>query len=174
MARLAFGVWRLAFGVRRSAAQRISSPEGQNDRSPARRASRGPAPQGIQDSAQGFSPGNLKIDGSPEGERGGYERKLAPIAAQKSDYAIGTFRIGPSDPASALLGRSIWRPSASGRVALGGRFPGLKPWAEFWSPCGAQKRPQPKDCGRQPFRSKIILNLIFAPFLSVPENCWHS
>ena len=28
----------------------------------------------------------------------------------------------------------------SGRVALGGRFPGLKPWAEFCSPCGAENK----------------------------------
>ncbi len=40
----------------------------------------------------------------------------------------------------------------SGHVALGTRFPGMKPWAEFRSPCGAQKqRPQPKVCGQQPF-----------------------
>jgi hypothetical protein len=45
----------------------------------------------------------------------------------------------PSDPAFALLGRSIWRPT--GRVALGGRFPGLKPWAEFCSPSGHNLSP---------------------------------
>ena len=62
----------------------------------------------------------------------------------------------------AWLGRSIWRPlQPSGRVALGGRFLGLKPWAEFRSPCGGAKtKASTQECGLQPFlRSKIILNL---------------
>jgi hypothetical protein len=58
----------------------------------------GPAPQELQDS--GFNLGNPqnKRFALTRGERGGYQRKLAPIAAQKSDYAIGTgynWTIGP-------------------------------------------------------------------------------
>jgi hypothetical protein len=50
----------------------------------------------------------------------------------------------PSGPASAWLGRSVWRPFRARR--LGGRLPGLKPWAELSSPCGAQnKDPQLED-----------------------------
>jgi hypothetical protein len=37
-------------------------------------------------------------------------------------------------------------------LALGGRFPALKPWAAFGSPSGAQNKGQPKDYGLQPFR----------------------
>jgi hypothetical protein len=36
--------------------------------------------------------------------------KLAPIALQKSEYAIGTCYNWTIGPASVLLGRSIWRP----------------------------------------------------------------
>jgi hypothetical protein len=59
-----------------------------------------------------------------------------------------------------LVGRSSLAPP-SGRVALGGRFPGLKPWAEFRSPCGAKNKDlNPGIVADSPFlRSKIILNL---------------
>jgi hypothetical protein len=43
------------------------------------------------------------------GERCGYQMKLAPIAAQSQSGQLERATIGPSDPASALLGRSIWR-----------------------------------------------------------------
>ena len=97
-----------------------------------------PAPQGVQNSAQGFNPGNpqnkrfaLKLKGR-EMRVPDEAMKLAPVAAQKSECAIGACDNWTTEPTSALLGRSIWSPpSASGRVALGGRFPGLKPWAEF-------------------------------------------
>jgi hypothetical protein len=43
----------------------------------------------------------------------------------------------------------------SGRVALGGRFPGLKPWAEFCSPCGAQNKGlSPMIVAYSPFGAK--------------------
>ena len=74
---------------------------------------------------------------------------------------MGRATIGPLDPASALLGRDLAPPS--GRVALGGRFPGLKPglkpWAEFCRPFGAQNKGLSPDCGLQPVRSKMILSL---------------
>jgi hypothetical protein len=72
---------------------------------------RGPAPQGLQSSAQGFNPGN------PQNKRfamKGREMRVPDEArthtAQKSERAIGMCSIGPSDPASILLGRSIRRP----------------------------------------------------------------
>ena len=77
--------------------------------------------------------------------------KLAPIAAQKSECAIGTcynWTIGPR----FRLVRTFDLAPPSGRVALGGRFPGLKPWAEFCSPCGAQNKGlSPRIVGLQPF-----------------------
>jgi hypothetical protein len=65
--------------------------------------------------------------------------KLSPIAAQKSECAIGTcdnWTIG----LRFRLFRTFDLAPLSGRVALGGRFPGLKPWAEFCSPCGAKNK----------------------------------
>jgi hypothetical protein len=60
-------------------------------------------------------------------------------------------RLLPRKSQSAQLGRAAIGPRfrlvrtfdlapPSGRVALGGRFPGLKPWAEFCSPFGAQNK----------------------------------
>jgi hypothetical protein len=64
----------------------------------------------------------------------------AHLLPRKSQSAqLGRATIGLSDPDSALLGRSIWR-LLRGRVALGGRFPGLKPWAEFCSPPSGHKQ----------------------------------
>jgi hypothetical protein len=68
--------------------------------------------------------------------------KLAPIPVQKSECAIGTCDNWTIGPRFAVLGRSIW--ALSGRVALGGRFPGLKPGAESCSPFG------PKNEGLSP------------------------
>src|SRR6202011_5811043 len=70
-----------------------------------------------------------------------YQMKLAPITAQKSACPIGTsynWTIGPR----LRLVRTFDLAPPSGRVALGGRFPGLKPWAECYSPFGrrAQNR----------------------------------
>jgi hypothetical protein len=88
---------------------------------------RGPAPQGLQDSAQGFNPGN------PQNKRFALKLKGREMRVpdEARTYCRAKVRVrnwdvllfGPSDPASALLGRSIWRP-LQGRVALGGRFPG--------------------------------------------------
>src|ERR1700694_413862 len=70
--------------------------------------------------------------GGAEGARdAGTSRRLAPIAAQKSECAIGTcynWTIGPR----FRLVRTFDLAPPSGRVALGGRFPGLKPWAKSW------------------------------------------
>src|ERR1700736_5948931 len=103
--------------------------------------------RGLQNSAQGFNPGNpqnkrfaLKLKGR-EMRVPDEAMKLAPVAAQKSECAIEACDNWTTEPTSALLGRSIWSPpSASGRLALGGRFPGLKPWAEFCSRCRAQNK----------------------------------
>jgi hypothetical protein len=89
--------------------------------------SEGPAPQGLQDSAQGFnrvSTLGTQTNGSPgRGERGGYQMKLAPIALQKSEYAIGTcynWTIGPR----FRLVRTFDLAPPSGRAAPGGRSEG--------------------------------------------------
>ena len=73
---------------------------------------RGPAPQGLQNSAQGFNPGNPQNKRfTLKGREVRYQIMLAAIAAQKSESAqLERVTIGPSDPASVLLGRSIWRP----------------------------------------------------------------
>ena len=101
---------------------------------------RGPAPQGLQNSAQGFNPGN------PQNKRfalKGREMRVPDEARTyrraKSEWAIGmcdNWTIGPR----FRLVRTFDLAPPSGRVALGGRFPGLKPWAEFCSPCGAQNK----------------------------------
>jgi hypothetical protein len=52
---------------------------------------------------------------------------------------LGPATIGPFGPRFRLL-RTFDLAPPSGRAALGGRFPGLKPWAEFRSPCGAQNK----------------------------------
>src|ERR1700694_413861 len=96
---------------------------------------RGPAPQGLQDSAQGFNPGKphnkwfaLKLtrrylvapcwkntrSAGLEVLKGREMRvpvEGSHLLPRKSQSAqLGRATIGPSDPASALLGRLIWRP----------------------------------------------------------------
>jgi hypothetical protein len=66
---------------------------------------RGPVPQGLQDSAQGFNPGTLKISGFA---LKGREMRVPDEArtycrAKVSVRQLGRATIGPSDPASALL-----------------------------------------------------------------------
>jgi|ERR1700722_8653343 hypothetical protein len=104
---------------------------------------RRPAPQGLQDSAQGFNPGKphnkrfaLKLtrrylvapcwkntrSAGLEVLKGREMRvpvELAPIAAQDQSAQLGRAVIGPSDPASALLGRSIWRPLRGASLLVG-------------------------------------------------------
>ena len=70
-----------------------------------------PAPQGLQNSAQGFHPGN------PQNKRfalKGREMRVpgkSHLLPRKSQSAqLERVIIGTSDPASAQLGRSIWRP----------------------------------------------------------------
>jgi hypothetical protein len=111
-------------------------------------------PAGATELSPGFNPGNPHNKRfALKGQRRGYQMKLAPIAAQESECAIGTcdnWTIGPR----FRLVRTFDRAPPSGRVALGGRFQGLKLWAKSSSPCGAQNKDlQPKDCGLQPFRS---------------------
>jgi hypothetical protein len=84
-----------------------------------------PAPQGLQNSAQGFNPGNPQNKRfALKGREMRVPGEVAPIAAWNIGprfHPVRTFDLAPP----------------SGRVALGGRFPGLKPWAEFCSPFGA-------------------------------------
>jgi hypothetical protein len=77
---------------------------------------RGPAPQGRQNSAQGFNPGfNL---GNPQNKRFALKGREMRVPDEARIYCRAKVRVrswdvlhfGPSDPASALLGRSIWRP----------------------------------------------------------------
>jgi hypothetical protein len=99
----------------------------------------GIAPKGLQDSAQGcFNPGNpqskwFALKGRelrlPDESRTLLRRKNK--SAQLKHVAIGHY-----NPPSALLVRSIWRPFRA--HCSGGRFPGLKPWAESSRPFGAK------------------------------------
>jgi hypothetical protein len=114
-----------------------------------------PAPQGLQNSAQGFNPGNpqnkrFALKGR---EMRAYQMKLAPVAAQKSECAIGTCDNWTFGPRFRLVRTSDLAPP-SGRVARGGRFPGLKPWAEFFSPFGAQNKGLSPNGGLQRFGAK--------------------
>jgi hypothetical protein len=77
----------------------------------------GPAPQGLQDSAPGFKGvstlGTLKIKGFALKLKGREMRvpdEARTYCRAKVRVQLGRATIGPSDPASALLGRSIWRP----------------------------------------------------------------
>jgi hypothetical protein len=80
---------------------------------------------------------------------------------------LGRATIGPSDPASTLLGRSIWRPFRARRSWW--TIPRVEPGLSSVALRGTKQRPQPKDCGAAAFRSKIIPSLIFAPFGPVPN-----
>ena len=98
-----------------------------------------PAPQGLQDSAQGFNPGN------PQNKRFALKgaRDAVPdeartyCRAKVSGYNWDAATIGSSDIPLRLV-RTFDLAPPSGRVAVGGRFPGLKPWAESSSPFGAK------------------------------------
>ncbi len=60
----------------------------------------------------------------------------APVAAAESE--CGNRDVRQLDHRTRFhLVRTFDLAPPSGRVALGGRFPGLKPWAEFCSRCGA-------------------------------------
>ncbi len=98
---------------------------------------RGPAPKGLQNSAQGFNPGNRQNKRfALKGREMWVQMKLRwPRKSQSAQ--LGPATIGPSDPA-ALLGHSIWRPFRARRSWW--QFPGLKPWAEVCSPCGAKNK----------------------------------
>jgi hypothetical protein len=92
------------------------------------------APKGLQHSAQGFNPGNPQTKRfALKGREMRYQTKLAPIAAQKSESTqLGRVTIGPPDPASTLLGHSIWRPVQGPSLLVGdsqGWNPGLSPAA---------------------------------------------
>ena len=68
-------------------------PEGQHDSSQARSA--WSAPKGLEDSAQGFNPGNpqkkrFALKGREMRERRGYQMNLAPIAAQELERTTET------------------------------------------------------------------------------------
>ena len=106
------------------------------------------APEGLQDSAQGFNPGNHSIERfRPEGARG-YRMNLALqhcskrrwwiSIARRSERAIETFHNCTLLPCGWYV-RSC---AHSGRVSLGGGFPGLKPWAESSRPFGTKNYPK--------------------------------
>ncbi len=64
--------------------------------------------------------------------------KLARIAAQKSECAIGTcynWTIGPRFRLVRTFDLAPFQGTSLSVVS-----PGLKPWAEFCSPCGAQNK----------------------------------
>jgi hypothetical protein len=76
----------------------------------------------------GFNPGN------PPNKRFALKGREMRVPGEarthcRAKVRVRNWEVRPSDPASALLGHSIWRPFRA-RPALGGRFPGLKPWAE--------------------------------------------
>ncbi len=82
---------------------------------------RGACPQELQNSAQGFNPGDpqnkrlaLKLKGRemliPDEDR--------TYCRPKIRVELGRATIGSSDPASALLGRSIWRPLQGASLLL--------------------------------------------------------
>jgi hypothetical protein len=78
---------------------------------------RRPAPKGLQNSAKGFNPGNPQNKRfALKGREMRYQMKFAPVAAQKSERAIGTCGSWTIGPRSALLGRSIWRPQGASLV----------------------------------------------------------
>jgi hypothetical protein len=67
-----------------------------------------------------------------------YQMKFAPVAAQKSERAIGTCGSWTIGPRFRLVRTLDLAPSGS--VPRVGRFPGLKPWADSCSPFGAQNK----------------------------------
>jgi hypothetical protein len=78
----------------------------------------------------GFNPGNPHNKRfALKGERCGDQMKLAPIATQKSECAIGTCYYLDHQTRFRLV-RTFDLAPPSGRVALGGRFQGLKPKVE--------------------------------------------
>jgi hypothetical protein len=79
----------------------------------------GPAPKGLEDSAQGFNPGNQPI------------KRFA--LKGREERAIKTYY---NDTLLSCVVSTFDLPPLQG-VSLGGRFPGLKPWAESYSPFGA-------------------------------------
>jgi hypothetical protein len=100
-----------------------------------------PKPKGLQNSAQGFNPGkpqNKRFALKLKGREMRVPDKVAPLPRKSQSAQLGRATIGPSDPLPLV--RTFDLAPLSGRVALGGRFPGLKPWAEFYGPCGAQNK----------------------------------
>jgi hypothetical protein len=69
------------------------------------------APKGLENSAQGFNPGepqNKRF--ALKGREMRVPDKSSHLLPRKIQITIGTvLQLGPSDPASALLERSIWR-----------------------------------------------------------------
>ena len=65
---------------------------------------KGPAPQGLQDSAQGFNPGNPQNKRfALKGREIGYPVKVAKIAAQKSECVTRTCDNWPIGPHFRLV-----------------------------------------------------------------------
>ncbi len=88
-------------------------------------------------------------------------RELSPgfhREPNRLDLKAGGYQISSHSESRVRMGRAMtWAlPSISppsGRVALGGRFPGLKPWAEVCRPFGARNNGLSPGLCRQPFRA---------------------
>ena len=120
---------------------------------------RGPAPQGLQNSAQGFNPGNPHNKGFA---LKGREMRIpdeacSDLPCKSRSAQLGRATTGRSDPASALFGCFDLAPPSM-RVALGGRFPGLKSWAEFRRPSSGARN------------NGSVQGLWLAPFRAVPNS----
>src|SRR5450631_1078768 len=116
---------------------------------------RRPAPKGLKNSAQGFNPGK------PQNKRFALKGREMRVPDRACTYCRARVRahnsgVLQSDHRTPLpLVRTFDLAPLSGRVALGGRFPGLKPWAEFSSPCGAQNKGlSPRIVAYSPFGEK--------------------
>ena len=100
-------------------------------------------PKGLEDLAQGFNPGNHPISRCAlKGRR--RTRSIPPdLAPPNRDQSIVDVQAetgGEEIVFLTLLGQSMWRPFRARR--RGGRFLGLKPQAESYSPFGA---PEPRS-----------------------------
>jgi hypothetical protein len=135
------------------------------------------APEGLQDSAQGFNPGNR-----PPGRRALKGRQIRRIRNRRKEHIYLGAAIAPlcagahyfshREIVSLLtntlflfgsnrthLAHVISRPFRANRFF--GCFPGLKPWAESYSPCGAKNIPN----------GLILVPFLTDPFLTRNENC---
>jgi hypothetical protein len=96
----------------------------------------GPAPKGLENSAQGFNPGN------PQNKRvalKGREMRL-PDGSRHCRAKVNKTNLQLDHWARFRRVRKFDLAHPSGRIALGGRFPGLKPWADALAPAGQKTK----------------------------------